>query len=72
MRVEAQRQIKEMEYTQAKPMPINVTTPDNSAVMETLSVLLEQQKQANDELVRTLTKPKTIVRDQNGRAIGVN
>jgi hypothetical protein len=72
MRVEAQRQIKEMEYTQAKPMPINVTTPDNSAVMETLAVLLEQQKQANDELVRTLTKPKTIVRDNNGRAIGVN
>ena len=72
MRVEAQRQIKEMEYTQAKPMPINVTTPDNSAVMETLAVLLEQQKQANDELVRTLTKPKTIVRDSNGRAIGVN
>ena len=71
MRVQAQQQMKQMEYTTAKPMPISLSTPESEGVMNALSVLLEEQKKANEELVKTLTKPKRIVRDDKGRALGV-
>lgn len=63
-------QIKAAASYEAKS-PVTVTAPDNTQILSALTTLLEEQKNANDELVRTLTKPKKIVRDKNGRALGV-
>jgi len=63
-------QIKASAMLDAKS-PVTVTAPDNTQVLSALTTLLQEQKNANEELVKTLTKPKRIVRDNNGRALGV-
>jgi hypothetical protein len=39
--------------------------------METLAGLIQQQKESQEQLLQALTRPKTIVRGPDGRAVGV-
>jgi hypothetical protein len=74
MQVAAQQEMKQMEVTAQPQNPVNISTFDNqasSALMETLAGLIQQQKESQEQLLQALTRPKTIVRGPDGRAVGV-
>ena len=79
MQVQAQQAMKSMEVT-AQPS-VNVSAMDNQssqAFIQTLQAMMEQQQanaqQSNDQLqmlMEAFTRPKTIIRGPDGRAVGV-